>query len=44
MGSKNNVSQTAMLIVSHCAMVCYEDDSIIHGNDYLAELFFYMRK
>lgn len=37
--SKNNVSQTAMLIASLRALSCYEDDPLIHGSDYLAELF-----
>lgn len=35
----NNVSQTAMLIASLRALACYEDDALIHGNDYFAELF-----
>jgi O-methyltransferase involved in polyketide biosynthesis len=39
MANKNNVSQTAMLIASLRALACYEDDALIHGNDYLAELF-----
>ncbi len=39
MDNKKNVSQTAMLIASLRALACYEDDSLIHGNDYLAELF-----
>lgn len=39
MDNKNNVSQTAMLIASLRALACYEDDPLIQGNDYLAELF-----
>lgn len=39
MDNKNNVSQTAMLIASLRALACCEDDPLIHGKDYLAELF-----
>ena len=39
MENKNNVSQTAMLIASLRALACYEDDPLIRGNDYMAEIF-----
>ncbi|WMJ86552.1 SAM-dependent methyltransferase [Anaerocolumna sp. MB42-C2] len=39
MDSKNNISQTAMLIASLRALACYEEDPLIHGDDYMAELF-----
>lgn len=39
MDNKKNISQTAMLIASVRALACYEDDPLIHGDDYLAELF-----
>ncbi len=39
MDNKNDVSQTAMLIASLRALACYEDDPLIHGKDYFAELF-----
>lgn len=39
MNNMNNVSQTAMLIASLRALACYEEDTLIHGTDYMAELF-----
>ncbi len=39
MDTKNNASQTAMLITSLRALACYEDDPLIRGNDTLAGLF-----
>lgn len=39
MDNKSNVSQTAMLIASLRALACYEEDPLIHGSDYIAELF-----
>lgn len=39
MNNTNNVSQTAMLIASLRALSCYEIDPLIHGDDYMAEMF-----
>lgn len=39
MNNTTIVSQTAMLIASLRALACYEEDPLIHGNDYMAKLF-----